>query len=536
MHEVNSESRRLGLGWALIAAILGGVSLDLATPGVGLWWAVFPGFALVVLAVWRQPVGRAALVGTVAGAAFWGPHISWLTLYLGPIPWLALCTVMVAWVTLFGVAASLVTHGLERISWLNRHRALLLTAQSLAVAGLWVSKEQLQSVWPYGGFAWGRLAYPLADVPLGSLASWLGFAGLTGLVAIACTVPVALVLGRARPVVALITTGGVVLGLFGLSWVPAAALDVTGTIRIAAVQGDSQSAIFDDRENGDVLRDHLRATEDLLDRLEANHETVDVIVWPENSAEFGLNENTRASLAIAQLAHRAGAPIVTGTVLRDLQPDGTTRYTNSSLVVLPSGELMGRYDKRFPVPFAEYMPNRDFFHSLVPELVDLVQLDYSHGTLSPVIEVPLGGSGESIWAGLAICFDIIFDDQAVVMDRDQAQIIFAQTNNADFGRTDESAQQLQIAKLRAIESGRALVNISTVGTSAVVLPDGQEISSLTPFTSDAMVAEVPLVQGSTPALRYGALVTAVWMVLGGLGLAAGAAATVRRRFVARAAA
>lgn len=103
------------------------------------------------------------------------------------------------------------------------------------------------------------------------------------------------------------------------------------------------------------------------------------------------------------------------------------------------------------------------------------------------------------------------------MDSADAEVYFAPTNNADFGRTSESAQQSQIARLRAVEAGRALVNISTVGTSAVVLPDGSVSAQLTPFTRDAMVTEVPLVQGRTPALRFGAVIAALWMLVGASG-------------------
>src|SRR5690606_24782687 len=98
-----------------------------------------------------------------------------------------------------------------------------------------------------------------------------------------------------------------------LALAPAAALPQTGTLRVAAVQGNSKSGIFDDRESGDVLRDHLAATERLLDELDAQGEAVDVIVWPENSAEFGLPDNPLASQRIARLAKRADAPVVVGT-------------------------------------------------------------------------------------------------------------------------------------------------------------------------------------------------------------------------------
>ncbi|MCB1274204.1 MAG: apolipoprotein N-acyltransferase, partial [Leucobacter sp.] len=270
----------------------------------------------------------------------------------------------------------------------------------------------------------------------------------------------------------------------------------------------------------------------LLDRLEAAGEQVDVIVWPENSAEFALPDQVYRSLAVRELAARAGAPIVVGSVLRD--PDDT--FTNSSLVFDADGDTGVRYDKRRPVPFAEYMPNREFFHALVPDLVDLVQLDYRAGTRPSVVTID--GARGPFNAALAICFDIIFDDHAEAMMHDgaaeglsagEAQVIFAQTNNADFGRTAESAQQLAIARLRAVETGRALVNISTVGTSAIVLPDGSDAARLPTHTADAMVAEVPLVTGLTPALRFGAWIAADWMLVGAVGIGVGAAAVWRAR-------
>ncbi|MFT4232822.1 MAG: apolipoprotein N-acyltransferase, partial [Leucobacter sp.] len=252
------------------------------------------------------------------------------------------------------------------------------------------------------------------------------------------------------------------------------------------------------------------------DRLESDGETADLIVWPENSAEFDLPGNPLGEYRLARLAARAGAPIVVGSVLHGL--DGG--YTNSSLVWGAEGALPGRYDKRYPVPFAEYMPNRDFFHALAPDLVDLVQLEYTPGTGSPVLD--LGTPAGPVRAGIAICFDIIFDAQAEAMVGDGAQLILAQTNNADFGRTDESAQQLAIARLRAVETGRALVNDSTVGISAIVSPDGADLDRLVPHTSGAMVAEVPLVSGETPALLAGGWIAAAWSALGAIGLAAGA--------------
>ena len=451
------------------------------------------------------------------------PHISWLTLYLGPVPWLGLCVVMTVWFVLFGMLAAVGTRGLAHMRWGQGHPLFRAIAQALTVAGLWVLREQVQGAWPYGGFAWGRLAHTQADGPLLQAVSWLGFAGLSGVVAFACALPVAVWFGRhTSSRVALPAIGSSIVILLVLALIPPAPLALHGSLRVAGIQGNSKSGIFDDRESGAVLQDHLDATAALLDRLEDAGERVDVIVWPENSAEFDLPNNSFGKYQIRQLAERADAPIVIGSVLAN---DGGT-YTNSSLVWGPTGQQDVLYDKVFPVPFAEYMPNREFFHALAPELVDLVQLEYTAGTRSPVVSIET--STGRLAAGLAICFDIIFDRQAVDLVNGGAEVIFAQTNNADFGRTDESAQQLAIARLRAVETGRALVNISTVGTSAVVAPDGRDLDRLTPFTADALVADVPLIDGQTPALRFGAVITTLWCLFGGVGTVMGAAAVLRR--------
>lgn len=554
-----------GLPWwaALPAAAAGGFALDLANPGVSAWPLVFPAIALMLVSWWHQRAGLGLLAGAVAGAAFWFPQLGWLTLYLGPIPWLGLGAVMTAWVALQGWLTGLATRGIAalgaRAGAGARAIRWVIPSQAVAPAAIWVLRESVQGSWPYGGFPWGRIAVVFAETPFGPLASWLGFAGLSGIAVLACAAIVAVLwgplavrrahrLGEAahgnpnRPVTVAPGIGNlagpgalggvgaalaVALGFSALALVPPAGLEHTGELRVAAIQGNSKSGIFDDRENGDVYADHVTATEELLDELESSGDAVDVIVWPENAGEFGLTENPLRGREVALLSQRAGAPIVVGTVLRDA--DGT--FTNSSVVWGPRGQedplSATRYDKRFPVPFAEYMPNRDFFHAIVPDLVDLVQLEYEVGEREPVL--PLDTPSGELLAGVAICFDIIFDEQAVRMVGDGAGVILAPTNNADFGRTDESVQQLQIARLRAIETGRVVVNTSTVGTSRIIAADGTDLDGLEPFTRGAMVATAPLVSGETPALRFGAAITAAWLLLGAASVVAGAGGTLLLR-------
>ena len=98
---------------------------------------------------------------------------------------------------------------------------------------------------------------------------------------------------------------------------------------------------------------------------------------------------------------------------------------------------------------------------------------------------------------------MIYDD--VIWDgaRDGAQIYMFQTNNADFRGTDENLQQLAFARMRAIETGRSVVNLSTVGTSQVIAPDGTTIDGLPADEAGHMLTDVPLRTGLTPAVVAG---------------------------------
>ncbi|WP_350227654.1 apolipoprotein N-acyltransferase [Agromyces mangrovi Wang et al. 2018] len=179
------------------------------------------------------------------------------------------------------------------------------------------------------------------------------------------------------------------------------------------------------------------------------------------------------------------------------------------------GGAVAQFDKRNPVPFGEYIPDRDFYYALAPDLVGLVQRGYSPGTNSPVFDI------DGVLAGLAICFDVIYDDLIWEGARDGAQVYLLQTNNADFRGTDENLQQLAFARLRAIETGRPVVNLSTTGTSQVIAADGRTVDSLPAYEAGAMVTDVQLRDGLTPAVMLGGWVPWTLTMLGLAGLAFG---------------
>lgn len=485
----------LPLWLALLTAAAGGAILDAGSPDK-LWWpVVFAGIALVLWALIGQRPGRAFVLGLIAGFSFWGVHIFWLTLYLGPVPWLALAGLQSIFFGLGAMLIAIVYRVAPRV-WPTRLGRIGLVP--IVIAGLWVLRESITAVWPEGGFSWGKVAFSQSESPLAPLVAWVGFAGLSFIMVWLIAFAIQLVRESSLPVLRrLLWATTAVVAILA---VPAWPAPTQGTSRIAAVQGNSDAGLFSQRAFGDILNDHISETLPLIGQK------VDMVVWPENASDMDPTRYPQAARALNYLSEKMQAPFVVGTITQTAAGE----YFNSSLLWKAGQGATDIYDKRHPVPFAEYMPARPIFRALAPDLVDLVTRDYGKGTTDTVFDV------NGVIAGISICFDITDDSVMREMMGQGAQVILAQTNNADFGRTNENLQQLSIARLRAIETGRSLVNISTVGNSAIIDPNGKTIIAIAPYEAGSMIADVPLSTTPTPATLFG---QGLELLIGGLGLA-----------------
>jgi apolipoprotein N-acyltransferase len=220
---------------------------------------------------------------------------------------------------------------------------------------------------------------------------------------------------------------------------------------------------------------------------------VDLLVWPENASDIDPLRSKTANDQITSLADRIGAPFTFGTITKR----GDESF-NSTILWQPGIGPTDYYDKKQPVPFAEFVPDREFWRMFAPDLIDMVPRGFSFGKRDGIFEV-----SEGFTAGTLICFEIAEDGILRELSDGGAQIILSQTNNADFGYSDETFQQAGIARLRAIETGRVVVNISTVGLSAIYLPSGEIRTEVEWYTPAAMVEELPLYAGLTPAMFVG---------------------------------
>jgi apolipoprotein N-acyltransferase len=131
-----------------------------------------------------------------------------------------------------------------------------------------------------------------------------------------------------------------------------------------------------------------------------------------------------------------------------------------------------------------------------------VYSDFKAGESVGVFRVP-ARDGRTIAAGPIICFEVAYDGLVRDTVNRGANVLQVQTNNATFGFTDESVQQLAISRLRAIEHGRSIVHVSTVGVSAMITPDGTAHQRSTLFTPTVLAAELPLRSDTTVADRVG---------------------------------
>src|SRR5256886_681353 len=531
-----APSRRLPRWLAVAAAPAAGGALLLAFPGYGLWWCAPLGVALLAIAVHRRGFWAGTGLGLLAGLAFFVPLLSWTQIVGGAAPWLILSAFEAGFLALSAGAAAWCSPLVDRYRW----------SWPLVTGALWTAQEAVRDRFPFGGFPWGRLAFSQGDSPLLRYASLGGAPLVTFLVAVAGGLLAVAVwrLARARPADApqgrsarpvdapqgrAPRPAGAILAAAALAG-GAAALILSGLViptphpngppvRVAIVQGNvPRLGLEFNAQRRAVLDNHVDATIELAARVRRGEvPQPDLVVWPENASDIDplIAQNGDARARISQAADAIRAPILLGAVL--VGPGDRAR--NAALVWAPGTGPGPMYVKRHPVPFAEYMPWRSVAR-LVSERVDLVRSEFVAGDRPGVLQV---GPAR---VGIAICFEVAYDNLLRDTVDGGAQLLAVQTNNADF-TTAEAGQQLAMVRLRAVEYGRDALMVSTVGISGFVDTGGHTFD-VTGFNTRAVqVRELHLGGERTLASEIGADAEDMLVGLGVLALAG--AALIRRR-------
>ena len=528
----------LRLPWALAVALAGGLVLMAAFPPAGFWPLAPAGPALLAVALWRRSLRGSLLIGLVFGLAFFVPLLSWLV----NLAWYAWLALAVAEAVIFAILA------------VGQRVLLNLPAWPLAVAGWWVCAEGLRSRWPYV-FPWGRLAMSQAGTPTAPWVAVGGVALLSFLLALAGTSLAWVLLGRGAAAPATgpdAPAAGERPGWPGTGWWPAlrgralpllafagvVALALAGfllpvdqpvpggpTAVVAAIQGNVPHA----RNLPDLLRattvtaNHAAATEELARQVRAGRRPApQLVIWPENSTDLDPRFYLPVYATISAAARAIGSPLLVGAVLGD-------PLRNTGLLWLPGRGPATVYVKRQLVPFGEYIPFRGLL-SRITSLVALQPKNFTGGHRAVVFHVG------RIRLGDVICYEVGFDGLVSSEVRAGANLLAMQTNDASFevdGQRGETLQQLAMARIRAVESDRAVVVASTTGVSAVIAPDGRLLAHTASWRRAELDVRVPLLTTRTLADRLGAWPEAVIILLTLAAFGWAVTAAVRRRLASR---
>lgn len=490
----------MATGARLLLALLCGLLLAAGfAPFNGFWIPVLAlGVVFSLLGANRRG-GEAFALGYLFGLGYAGLGVYWIFHSIadyggGPLAASVATAVLVA---LFALIPAL---ALTLGWWVGRHwrRGMYLLALPLA----WIWVEWVRS-WFLTGATWLSLGYTQVDTPLGAYAPWLGVYGpglavalMAGALAWWLRRPLSRRLAESLVVIVIVSTGGLLLPS---QWGQPAGEPLT----VALLQGNiEQSRKWDPDERSAIVGEYAALTRE--------HFGADLIVWPETALPVFYKGAEDWLQSLAGEARAAGSTLVLGAPVAR----GEQRF---NAVAIP-GETPQFYFKRHLVPFGEYVPFRDAAGGIL-DFVGTPLGDFEPGTSA----APLMAAGQPL--GVSICYEVTFG--AELADAlPAARILLNVSNDAWFGRSSAPWQHLQMARMRALETGRPMIRATNTGVSAVIAADG-ELKATTPLFQRAVLrGEVTPREGATPYVRW-----RDWPLAGvSTALLVGLLVTGRRRF------
>ncbi|MDO4792250.1 MAG: apolipoprotein N-acyltransferase [Buchananella hordeovulneris] len=525
----------LWLSQTLLAAA-SGLLMAAAPPPLGQWWAAPLGAGLLGLAVFHAGFWRGFWLGTVGGFTYFLPTLYFIAFSL-ETNWVWF--LLSGFEALFVGAAGAVTGlALKARTWpalpsFPEQRRLGLS-QVLIASAVWAlcfaGLDVLRSYYPWGGLAWANLSYTQVDGPLLGYVRYLSSAGLVALVVFLGTAAV-LAVRSTRPTAIAVAGILAATALFSPRLAPLNLEAGAPTIKVAAVQGNVNNPGMDAfLIAAEVSGNHAEETKRAGRAAQERGWALDMVLWPENAADLDPRAHQEIADLVSDAYREVNAPIAVGAVRYERivagaeggapavapGPRGAQKKaaaeTSSTLVryndvVVFDGAKYGEvYTKQVPAPFAEFLPLRSLVTQLT-DLSDLLSIDMLPGQKPAVLPIPAAQLGRDVNVGVGICFEVGVG--SVMRQAARGEFLYIPTNNSNFGYTAESEQQLDMTRLRAAEFDRSAVQISTVGVSGVVGPDGALLDKRDLFSPAHLLFEVPVGNTAlTPAAKWGGHVEA----------------------------
>lgn len=469
-------------------ALFGGVLVSLGLPPLAWWPLVICGFTCYVIAAERAPQRFRSqfVLGVLFGWGWLAPAMGWMW-HLVPGGFVVAPLIFAL---MHGIAAGFASRVTLRRSDSKTTPIASVTSRIIARAAMHSLAEALRFVIPFGGVPLASVALGVADTRLAHLVRIVGPIGLSFWLFAVSGILAGLWLQRRtfgwRSRSASFGWLAVLVFLQVIAQIAPQGRDTGESLRVAAVQGGGPQAVLAINSNPrDVIDRHLAATA-LLDADDA----IDLVVWPENAIDVRDFTTSKVRNEIMQEAQRIGAVFAIGVT-----EDAGTAFTNAQIVVDATGNETSRYDKVRRVPYGEYIPLRSLLNAFGAP-VNRIPRDAVAGTERAVLAIA-GKNSTSATLAVAISWEVFFSGRVNDGVSFGGQLILNPTNGSSYTGDILQQQQIATSQLRAIESGRHLVQIATTGYSAFIDPEGHVLQQI-PIGKQAVIfADVPLRSGRT---------------------------------------
>jgi apolipoprotein N-acyltransferase len=259
------------------------------------------------------------------------------------------------------------------------------------------------------------------------------------------------------------------------------------SLTIAAVQGGGpQGTLAINTNSRYVVIRHLDATQTIAGGSGSTDKTLDLVIWPENVIDVSSFSSSVERSEVAAQAARLNAQFLVG-ITEDLD---NRFFTNAQVVVNTDGSLGDRYDKVRRVPFGEFVPMRGLLEA-VGAPVDRIPRDAMAGHDTAILRAA------DTTIAVVISWEVFFAGRANEGVERGATLLVNPTNGSSYTGTILQTQQIASSRLRALETGRWLVQVSPTGFSAFVSPSGQVFDRTGVSEQHVITREVQLRSGRT---------------------------------------
>jgi apolipoprotein N-acyltransferase len=491
----------------------------------------YSSFALIALAIlfasWRKvSAKRAALRGYLFGLGAFGSGVSWVYISMhdfGGATALGSSLLTALFAAFWALFPAL--SGYVSVKALPINKGLARIIGLIGLPAIWILIEYFRGYWVLNGFPWLHIAYSQLETPLAGYIAIAGVYGTGFILALTASVAVEIIILLAdnrsctvllhaiqrvnaksaslgimpeqrcsgekgirpeqlKPLLYSILALAVLWGTGGLLRNVTWTHEIGQPIRVSMIQGNiAQDQKWRPENKISTLLKYKKMTEE--------HWGSQIVIWPETAIPAYLDQVQEAFLTpLGNDAKRHNTDLIVSVPVHD---NSLTQKYNAVITI---GKDESMYRKTHLLPFGEYLPLQPF-SGFVLDMVNIKLGNFTAGTA----DQPLLKAGGYPFITL-ICYEDAFGSLSIQGLPDAAYLVNV-TNDGWFGNSIEPHQHMQMARMRAMETGRFLLRATNTGMTGIVSPKGEIVNQAPLFQEAALTAKITPMGGMTPYARWG---------------------------------